>query len=69
MTATTDGPAVGDPGAPPRRVDFDRPLVNILGLPFDAIDVGQAVRRVRAAAFPFSATVDAYARLIEEQVT
>ena len=51
MTATTDGPAVGDPGAPPRRVDFDRPLVNILGLPFDAIDVGQAVRRVRAAAF------------------
>ena len=51
MTATTDGPAVADPGAPPRRVDFDRPLVNILGLPFDAIDVGQAVRRIREAAF------------------
>ena len=36
---------------PPNRVDFDRPLVSILGLPFDAIDIGQAVQRIRDAAF------------------
>ena len=37
--------------APPSRVDFERPLVCILGLPFDAIGLGQAVQRIRAAAF------------------
>jgi N-acetylglucosaminyldiphosphoundecaprenol N-acetyl-beta-D-mannosaminyltransferase len=37
--------------APAHRVDFERRLVCILGLPFDAIDVAQAVQRIRAAAF------------------
>jgi N-acetylglucosaminyldiphosphoundecaprenol N-acetyl-beta-D-mannosaminyltransferase len=36
---------------PESHVDFTRPLVSILGLPFDAIDVAQAVQRVRADAF------------------
>jgi N-acetylglucosaminyldiphosphoundecaprenol N-acetyl-beta-D-mannosaminyltransferase len=36
---------------PLRRVDFTRRLVCILGLPFDALDIAQAVQRVRAAAF------------------
>lgn len=34
-----------------RTVDFDRPLVCVLGLPFDAIDLEQAVQRIREAAF------------------
>ena len=34
-----------------RRVDFDRSLVCILGLPFDSIDTSEAVRRIREAAF------------------
>ncbi len=37
--------------APPRHADFGRPLVCILGLPFDAIDIAQAVQRIRDAAF------------------
>lgn len=36
---------------PPRAVDFSRPLVCVLGLPFDAIDLEQAVQRIRKAAF------------------
>ena len=51
MTATTEIRASIEAGAPPRRVDFERPLVSILGLPFDAIDIAQAVRKIRAAAF------------------
>jgi N-acetylglucosaminyldiphosphoundecaprenol N-acetyl-beta-D-mannosaminyltransferase len=52
MTVALD-PQVADAiDAPPeRRADFDRPLVCILGLPFDAIDVRQAVERIRDAAF------------------
>jgi N-acetylglucosaminyldiphosphoundecaprenol N-acetyl-beta-D-mannosaminyltransferase len=38
-------------GLPPRAVDFGRPLVCVLGLPFDAIDLDQAVQRIRDAAF------------------
>ncbi|MES2992939.1 MAG: WecB/TagA/CpsF family glycosyltransferase [Pseudomonadota bacterium] len=37
--------------APSRRVDFERPVVCILGLPFDAIDLEQAVQLIRDAAF------------------
>lgn len=37
--------------APTRRVNFDRPLVCLLGLPFDAINIAQAVERIRADAF------------------
>ncbi|MES2227567.1 MAG: WecB/TagA/CpsF family glycosyltransferase [Pseudomonadota bacterium] len=52
MTATIDPPAAETAAAvPKRRVDFDRPLVCILGLPFDAIGVQQAVDRIRQAAF------------------
>ena len=36
---------------PQSQADFDRPLVSILGLPFDLIDLGQAVQHIRAAAF------------------
>ena len=36
---------------PQSRVDFDRPLVSILGLPFDAISLEQAVQRIRRDAF------------------
>lgn len=36
---------------PTSRVDFDRPIVCILGLPFDAISVEQAVQRIRDDAF------------------
>jgi N-acetylglucosaminyldiphosphoundecaprenol N-acetyl-beta-D-mannosaminyltransferase len=36
--------------APPRRADFGRALVCILGLPFDAVDIAQAVQRIRDAA-------------------
>ena len=50
--------AAGEPAAaeldqrqPPCTVDFNRPLVCVLGLPFDAIDLAQAVQRIRAAAF------------------
>ena len=39
------------PRQPLRVVDFGRPLVSVLGLPFDAIDLEQAVQRIRAAAF------------------
>ncbi|MGK2897377.1 MAG: WecB/TagA/CpsF family glycosyltransferase [Burkholderiaceae bacterium] len=52
MTVTSDPPAAETAAAvPKRRVDFDRPLVCILGLPFDAIGVQQAVDRIRQAAF------------------
>ena len=52
MTATIDMRAADAVRAVPEgRVDFDRPLVCILGLPFDAVDVQQAVRRIRDAAF------------------
>jgi len=37
--------------APPSAVDFDRPVVSILGLPFDAIGIDAAVQRIREAAF------------------
>jgi N-acetylglucosaminyldiphosphoundecaprenol N-acetyl-beta-D-mannosaminyltransferase len=37
--------------APPSAVDFDRPVVSILGLPFDAIGIDVAVQRIREAAF------------------
>ena len=50
MKPATEIP-LAETAALPERVDFDRPLVSILGLPFDAIDVGQAVQRIRAAAF------------------
>jgi N-acetylglucosaminyldiphosphoundecaprenol N-acetyl-beta-D-mannosaminyltransferase len=45
-TLAADGPSV-----PERQPDFDRPLIAILGLPFDAITVAEAVDRIRAAAF------------------
>jgi N-acetylglucosaminyldiphosphoundecaprenol N-acetyl-beta-D-mannosaminyltransferase len=41
----------GAHAAPTSRVDFDRPVVCILGLPFDAISVEDAVRHIRDAAF------------------
>ena len=41
----------GARAVPASRVDFDRPVVCILGLPFDAIGVAQAVQRIRDAAF------------------
>ena len=46
-------PAAADlgPRQPSRAVDFCRPLACVLGLPFDAIDLEQAVQRIRAAAF------------------
>jgi N-acetylglucosaminyldiphosphoundecaprenol N-acetyl-beta-D-mannosaminyltransferase len=37
--------------APASWVNFDRPLVCLLGLPFDAINIAQAVHRIRADAF------------------
>jgi N-acetylglucosaminyldiphosphoundecaprenol N-acetyl-beta-D-mannosaminyltransferase len=49
MIATPDSPAMT--AVPLRRVDFTRRLVCILGLPFDALGIAQAVQRVRAAAF------------------
>ena len=53
MAAALDAhPGAGAVAAVPRRrADFDRPLVCILGLPFDAVDMGQAVERIRTAAF------------------
>ena len=36
---------------PARQVDFARPRVCVLGLPFDPIDLAQAVERVRSDAF------------------
>jgi N-acetylglucosaminyldiphosphoundecaprenol N-acetyl-beta-D-mannosaminyltransferase len=52
MTAATDTRVAAAIDAPPRRwVDFERRLVCILGLPFDAIDLAQAVQRIRDAAF------------------
>ena len=43
--------AVPATGIPVRRVDFTRPRVCLLGLPFDPIDLAQAVERIREAAF------------------
>ncbi len=52
MTAAFDPHTADASDAPPEpRADFDRPLVCILGLPFDAIDVRQAVERIRDAVF------------------
>jgi len=52
MAAGAEGlVAAPGPAHPPvPRVDFSRPLVCLLGLPFDAIDIGQAVERIRRAA-------------------
>jgi N-acetylglucosaminyldiphosphoundecaprenol N-acetyl-beta-D-mannosaminyltransferase len=36
---------------PPREIDFTRPRVCVLGLPFDPISLPEAVERVRADAF------------------
>src|SRR5436190_1936302 len=36
---------------PPRTVDFGRPRVCVLGLPFDPVTLAEAVERVRADAF------------------
>ncbi|WP_448172326.1 WecB/TagA/CpsF family glycosyltransferase [Rhizobacter fulvus] len=49
MTARPD-PHV-EHAVPPRRANFGRTLVCILGLPFDAVDIAQAVQRIRDAAF------------------
>lgn len=44
--------AAAQPKAVPQsRVDFERPLVSILGLPFDAITLEEAVQRIRRDAF------------------
>lgn len=55
MTAAPDpaaSPAAVSEAAIPRsEVDFNRPVVSILGLPFDAIGIPEAVQRIRAAAF------------------
>ena len=55
MNAAADScaPASGASKAavPPSVVDFDRPVVSILGLPFDAIGIDEAVQRIRDAAF------------------
>lgn len=54
MTDATEHSALNAAGAvrpPLHHVDFDRPVVSILGLPFDAIDIAEAVRRIREAAF------------------
>ncbi len=52
MNEATDPARLAVPGSVPEtRVDFERPLVSILGLPFDAIGVDQAVQRIRADAF------------------
>ena len=53
MMASTDvRPVNGSaPARAVRLVDFQRPLTCILGLPFDAIDVAQAVQRIRESAF------------------
>ena len=51
MTTAAEISAVAAASPPPSRVDFDRPLVSVLGLPFDAIDVRTAVHRIREAAF------------------
>jgi len=40
-----------EPAIPRSEVDFNRPVVSILGLPFDAIGIAEAVERIRAAAF------------------
>ncbi len=39
------------PKAPGLRADFDRDIVPVLGLPFDAVTLEQAVQRIRAHAF------------------
>jgi N-acetylglucosaminyldiphosphoundecaprenol N-acetyl-beta-D-mannosaminyltransferase len=55
MNAAADpcAPAAGasEAAVPPSVVDFDRPVVSILGLPFDAIGIDEAVQRIRDAAF------------------
>jgi N-acetylglucosaminyldiphosphoundecaprenol N-acetyl-beta-D-mannosaminyltransferase len=55
MTAAVDPDLAASvrpvPDVPVHRVDFSRPVVSILGLPFDAIGLDEAVRRIREAAF------------------
>ena len=53
MNGRIDLPAVQQAAhaVPTSRVDFDRHVVSILGLPFDAIGVAQAVQRIRDDAF------------------
>jgi N-acetylglucosaminyldiphosphoundecaprenol N-acetyl-beta-D-mannosaminyltransferase len=52
MSAAVDDLAAEVVAAVPRsRVAFDRPLICILGLPFDRVTVAQAVQRIRDAAF------------------
>lgn len=54
MTDATEHSALNAAGAVRptlHHVDFDRRVVSILGLPFDAIDIAEAVRRIREAAF------------------
>ena len=48
-TMRTRAPAPA--AAPPREIDFTRPRVCLLGLPFDPISLPEAVERVRADAF------------------
>ena len=51
MAAGEPATVAVDQRQPPRTVDFGRPLVCVLGLPFDAIDLEEAVQRIRGAAF------------------
>jgi N-acetylglucosaminyldiphosphoundecaprenol N-acetyl-beta-D-mannosaminyltransferase len=54
MDPVADAPLASPPApasVPARRVDFARPLVCLLGLPFDAIGLAEAVARIREAAF------------------
>jgi N-acetylglucosaminyldiphosphoundecaprenol N-acetyl-beta-D-mannosaminyltransferase len=51
MTAAPETRAPDEAARLRHRADFSRPLACILGLPFDLVDVAQAVRRIRAAAF------------------
>jgi N-acetylglucosaminyldiphosphoundecaprenol N-acetyl-beta-D-mannosaminyltransferase len=52
MTRATDAFGLGALVAPPAsRVDFGRPLTCVLGLPVDAIDLAEAVKIIRKAAF------------------
>ena len=55
MAESTKKPVSGETGdevlVPPRCADFRRPVVSILGLPFDAVTLADAVVRVREAAF------------------
>jgi N-acetylglucosaminyldiphosphoundecaprenol N-acetyl-beta-D-mannosaminyltransferase len=54
MTPAADPVQVQEPaatGVPPRQIDFIRPRICVLGLPFDPIDLATAVERIRADAF------------------